>query len=89
MLGNLQCDSMRKSPTAWVNLYGAVKLGMGDTIFSRGGRKFTETACPKRGPWFRKFVWGSKLSMAVINRQYFDLTLYMVKELLSGWEVEW
>ena len=34
-VGNLPQDSMKKSPTAWSNIYGAGVLGMGDTIFTR------------------------------------------------------
>ena len=27
-----------------------------DTIFARDGKKFTDTMCPTRGPWFGKFI---------------------------------
>ena len=43
-VGHLQWDSMRKSPTAWANIYGFGLLGMEDNIFARDGKKFTETA---------------------------------------------
>ena len=36
-VGNIQRDSMRKSPTAWANIYGAGVLEMGDTIFAWDG----------------------------------------------------
>ena len=45
-VGHIKWDSMRKSPTAWANIYGAGVLEMGDTIFARDGKKFTDTACP-------------------------------------------
>ena len=62
-MGHLQWEFIRKSPTAWAKSYGAVVLGMGDAIYARYGKKFTETACPTRGPWFGNFVIGSKLWM--------------------------
>ena len=71
--GHLQWDSMRKSPMAWANIYGAVSLGMGDMIYSRGGRILTSTACPTRGTWFGKFMRGSKLRMGVIKNKYFGI----------------
>ena len=49
---HLQWDIMRKSQIAWANIYGYGVLEMGDTIFSRDGKYFTDTACPNRGPWF-------------------------------------
>ena len=59
---------MRKGPEAWDNIYGDGVLGMGDTIYDRDGEKFTETVCPIRGPWFGKFMRGSKLQMGVIKK---------------------
>ena len=53
---HLQWDIMRKSLTEWANIYGYVVLGTGDTIFTRVGRNFTETACITRGVWFGKFM---------------------------------
>ena len=38
-VGHLQWDSMRKSPTAWANIYGFGLLGMEDNIFARDGKK--------------------------------------------------
>ena len=80
---------MRKGPTAWENLYGAGVLGLGDTIYSRDGKKFTETACPTRGPWFGKFMRGSQLRMGVIKKQGFGVTSKMVKDLLEVREALW
>ena len=37
---HLQRDNKKKSPTAWANIYGDGVLGMGDTIFTRDGKKF-------------------------------------------------
>ena len=54
---------MRKGSKAWANLYGSGVLGMGDTIYSMDSEKFTQTACPTRGPWFENFMRGSKLWM--------------------------
>ena len=79
---------MRKVPIAWANLYEAGVLGLGDTIYSRDGKTFTETACPTRGPWFETFMQGSKLCMGVIKNQYFVVTSEMVKALLEVWEAE-
>ena len=58
---------------------------MGDTIYMQDGNKFTETACPKRGPWFENFKRGSKLSMGVIKRHDFGVTSDVVIYLLDGW----
>ena len=44
--GHLQWCIMRKSLTAWTNLYGAGILVMGDTIYSQDRKKFTETTFP-------------------------------------------
>ena len=87
-VGNIQWDSMRKGPTAWVNLYGAGVLVLGDTINYRDGEKLKETVCPTRGPWFGNFMRGSKLWMGVINKQDFGVSSEMVKDLLEVWEVE-
>ena len=88
-VGNIQWDSMRKGPTAWVNLYGAGVLVLGDTINSRDGEKLKETVCPTRGPWFGNFMRGSKLWMGVINKQDFGVINEMVKALLEVWEVHY
>ena len=45
-VGHLQWEIMRKYQTAWANIYGYVVLEMGDTIFVRDGKKFTDIACP-------------------------------------------
>ena len=67
----LQWDSMRKDPTAWANLYGSGVLGMGDTIYARDRKFFTEIACPTKEIWFGKFMRGSKLRMGLIEKQDF------------------
>ena len=64
-------------------------LGLGDTIYSRDGGKFTETACPTRRPWFGKFMRGSKLGMGVIKKHDFGVTSETVKALLEGWDAYW
>ena len=46
---------------------------MGEKLFSRDGKNFTETECPTRGPWFGKFVRESKLRMGLIKRQDFGV----------------
>ena len=48
-------------------------LGMGDTIYSSDGEKFTENECPTRGPWFGNFMRGSKIQMGVIKKQDLEL----------------
>ena len=88
-VGHIQWGGMSKSPTVWDNLYGAGALGIGDKIFSRDRKKFTETLCPTRVPWFGKFMRGSKLRMGVTKRQDFGVTLDMAKALLVGWDLEW
>ena len=55
---------------------------MGDAIYAREGRKFTEIACPKHGLLFGKFKIGSKLRMGVIKNKDFVGTSNMVKVLL-------
>ena len=55
-VGHLQWDSMRKAQTEWANTYGYGVLEMGDTIFERDSKKFTDTACPNLGPWFETFM---------------------------------
>ena len=47
-VGHIQCDSTRKLPTTWANLYGAGVFVMGGTIFARDSNKFTDMACPTR-----------------------------------------
>ena len=83
-MGHIQWGGMSKEPTVWNNLYGAGTLPMGDKIFSRDRKKFTETLCPTRVPWFGKFMRGSKLRIGVTKRQDFGVTLDMVKVILSG-----
>ena len=72
--GHLHWYSKIKVLTVWANLFGSGFLVMVENIYSRDGGKFTETACPKRGPWFGKFLRGSKLRMAVTKRQVFGVT---------------
>ena len=38
---HLQWDSMKKGPTDWVDLYASRVMEMGDTVYARGGGKFT------------------------------------------------
>ena len=60
---------------------------MGDTIFARDGKKFTDTACPTRGPWFEKLMISYKLQMIFINKHDFVVTSEMVKAMLVGWDI--
>ena len=62
---------------------------MGDTIFTRVGKHFTETACLTQGTWCGKFMRWSKLWMGVIKKHYFRVTSDMVKDLLVGWYIVW
>ena len=64
-------------------------LGLVDIIYSRYGKKFTETECPIRRPWFGKFMRGSKLWMGVIKKQDFEVTSEMVKDFLEVREAEY
>ena len=64
--GHLQWDIMRKGLKEWDNIYGAVLLGMVDTIYVRDREKFTASTCPTRGLWFGNFMSGSTLQMEVI-----------------------
>ena len=57
---HLQWDSMRKFLTAWDNLYGSGVMGMGDIIYARERKNFTETECLTRRSRFGKFMRGSK-----------------------------
>ena len=61
---------------------------MGDTIFKRDGKKFTDIACPTRGPWFGKLMRSYKLWMRLIKKHDFGVTSQMVKALLVGWDIE-
>ena len=47
MLGHLQWVRTIKAPTAWENFYVSGALVMGETIYSRYRKKFTETSCSK------------------------------------------
>ena len=53
---HIQWYNMSKSQTEWAYIYEYGVLEMGDTIFARDGKKFTDTACPNRGLWFEKFM---------------------------------
>ena len=55
---------------------------MGDTIFARDGKKFTDTACPTRVTWFGKFMICYKLQMILIKKHDFGITSDTVKALL-------
>ena len=79
---------MRKYPTQWANLYGDGVLGMGDTIFERDCKKFTDTACSTQGPWFGKFMRLYQLWMRFIKKHYFGVTSEMAKALLVGWYID-
>ena len=84
----IQWDSTRKGPIARDNLYGYGVLGMGYTIYARYGQNFMETACPKREPWFAKFMKGLKLWMGVIKNHDFGVISEMIKYFLEGWDTE-
>ena len=62
---------------------------MGDTIYARDGGKIMEIECPTRGPWFGKFIRGSKLRMGIIKDKDFGVISGMIQSLLEGWETEW
>ena len=62
-------------------------LVMGDTISSRDGEIFMETACPTRGPWFGRFMRVSKLRVGMIKKQDFGVTSEIIKALLEGWDI--
>ena len=62
---------------------------MGDKIYYRYVRVFTATAFPKRGPWFGKFMRGSKMRMGYIKNQDFGITCKVEKPFLERWEKEW
>ena len=62
-------------------------MGIGDNIYVRDRKKFTETACPMRGPWFGKFMRGSKLRIGVIKKYGFGVTSEMIKVFLEGWDI--
>ena len=82
---HLQWDSMIKGSTAWSNMYGEGYLGMGYTIDSRDGKLLTATDCPTRGPWFGKFMRGSKMRLGVIKNLDFGITCKVVKALPEIW----
>ena len=82
---HLQWKSMRKGPRAWDNLYGSRSLVMGDKIYEWDGSILKATACTTRGPWFGKFMRGTKFSMGVIKKQDFGITYQVVKCLLESW----
>ena len=86
-VGHLQWDRMRKAPTAWANIYGAWVLGMGHRILSRDSKKFTDTACPTRGPWFEKFVISYKVRIIFIKKHDFGVTGEMATDLLLVWDM--
>ena len=86
---HLQWGSMIKGTTAQANLYEAGVKGMGDTIYARDRKMFTETACPTRGPWFGKFMKGSKLQIGVIKKQDFGFTSDKIKDFLGVWDTYW
>ena len=64
---HLKWDSTKKSLTEWSNIYESGVLVMGDIIFEREGKKFTDTACTTRSPWFGKFTRIYNLQMGVIK----------------------
>ena len=86
-VGHLQWDRTRKAPTAWDNLYGAWVLGMGHSIFARDSKKFTDTACPTRGPWFENLMISYKVRMIFINKHDFVVTGDMATDLLVGRDI--
>ena len=61
---------------------------MGDTIYARDRGKVMEIECPTRGPWFGKFIRGSKLRMGIIKKKDFGVTSEMILSLLEGWDTE-
>ena len=60
---------------------------MGDTIFERDSKNFTDTACPTQGPWFGNFMRLYKLRMRFIKKGGFGVTSDMAKALLVGWDI--
>ena len=70
-VGHIKWYIMRKTPTAWNNLYGAGVLVVGGTIFARNGKTLMKTACLIKVPWFGNWMRVSKPLMQVIKKQYF------------------
>ena len=64
------------------------KISMGQDIYAKDGKKFTEMECIVLMPWFGKFRRGSKLRMGVIKKNYFGVKINVLKYLLKGWEFE-
>ena len=60
---------------------------MGETIFARDGKKFTDTACPTQGPWFGKCMKSYNLEMRFIKKHGFVVTSDVAKSLLVGWDI--
>ena len=49
-------------------------------------KRFTETACPMREPWFGKFMRVLKLRMGVVRKQDFGVTSEVIKAWLEVWD---
>ena len=60
-----------------------------DTIYANYGKNSTSMACPILWIFFGKFVRDSKLQMGVIRKQYFELTIIILKVSLEGRWLEW
>ena len=83
----LQCDSTRKAPTTWINIYKARDGRSHRTIFAKDDRKMAATNCPTRSPWFVKFKRRVKLKMGIIRKQNFRIPALTMAALQKTWNI--
>lgn len=86
---HLQWDSMRATPAAWGNMYGAGINSVGGSIMAKDDKKLFVTSCPTRSLWFERFMRGTKLRMGVERRQNFGLSSEALHALLGLLETDW
>ena len=88
---HLQWDSMRKTPTWYVNTYEARTGYRTDAmmVMVQGEKKMFVSDCAVSGKWFSRFMWGAKLRMGVIRRQNEALSALMVLAIVIIADEDW
>lgn len=87
--GNIQWDSMRKTPTWYAHAHQSIVGGEEESIYAADNKKMYATSCPTRSRWFSAFLLGAKKRMGVIRKQDEALTVKQLLALLDIAEQDW
>jgi hypothetical protein len=86
---NIQCSTMRKTPTWYGNAFDAGSEYTCNTVVGLDQKKEYLSSSHTLGKWFSRFMRGARLRMGMVRRQNEALTLELVLKVCSIAEGEW